>query len=443
MSNPTPAIPHDIFISYRRTGGDVLSRLLYESLKHERYSVFFDYESLSSGIFGEKILAAIRNAKDVIVVLSKDCLPRCKENNDWMYREIAEAVHTGRNIIPIFSEDFVQPSPQELQEYPPEIEELLKHQGHSINIEHYDNIIKKLRAELKSQPLSMGDTQIKNTYSLLLNGGLDRLSDTEQNALMKQITASRYGMKLADIIADFLEKNLSYYKSVRTRFRYEITIDTGFDFRDIDVEEDHYFRLTEMLSYQKHLLNETLLQDFWISFIRDLDRLDDHLKNEAFIFSENLLMEKDDLEKLSALSEEEQMRFYQKSMRVHLNINGYVLAPTKLIINESGIFVNYSIQGLDIAEKQSILDVKLTFSIPYRKASSYFFVSISDPTYSPYIRFVYPEDDFDVEMIPFLNRNTTASDTRIFDGLIEVSFEKEWILPMSGIIFMLTPREGQ
>lgn len=83
---------HDIFISYRRDGGDILAKLLYETLRHKKYSVFFDYESLSTGDYREKILETVRQSKDVIVVLSRDCLERCKNNDDLMYEEISEAI---------------------------------------------------------------------------------------------------------------------------------------------------------------------------------------------------------------------------------------------------------------------------------------------------------------------------------------------------------------
>ena len=112
---------YDIFISYRRDGGDILAKLLYESLKQQKYSVFFDHESLSSGVFGEQLLETVRNAKDVIVVLSKGCLERCKSNDDWMLKEISEAVKNKKNIIPVFSEEFRTPTQEELLDYPIEI----------------------------------------------------------------------------------------------------------------------------------------------------------------------------------------------------------------------------------------------------------------------------------------------------------------------------------
>ena len=49
----------DVFISYRRDGGAMRARLLYEALKQRRYSVFFDFESMTAGRFGDEIVEAI------------------------------------------------------------------------------------------------------------------------------------------------------------------------------------------------------------------------------------------------------------------------------------------------------------------------------------------------------------------------------------------------
>ena len=40
---------YDIFISYRRDGGDTLAQLIYDRLTDRGYSVFLDIESLRSG----------------------------------------------------------------------------------------------------------------------------------------------------------------------------------------------------------------------------------------------------------------------------------------------------------------------------------------------------------------------------------------------------------
>ena len=78
----------DVFISYRRDGGEVMGRLLFEMLK-DNYNVFFDHESLSSGRFDKKILEVIAGCTDVLFVLSKGCLERCCNEDDWFLKEIS------------------------------------------------------------------------------------------------------------------------------------------------------------------------------------------------------------------------------------------------------------------------------------------------------------------------------------------------------------------
>jgi hypothetical protein len=140
------------------------------------------------------------------------------------------------------------------------------------------------------------------------------------------------------------------------------------------------------------------------------------------------------------MSEEEQKSFYTKQMRVRFNLNGKILEPKELIFNKTGIFAKYESND-DTNENSIVLDVKIAFTIPQRKTFSYFFVSLSDPTYSPHIVFSYPEDEINVEMISFMNRNITTTNAKVFDGLREITMEDEWILPMSGVVFIITPQE--
>ena len=175
--------------------------------------------------------------------------------------------------------------------------------------------------------------------------------------------------------------------------------------------------------------------EYWLSFVRDLDQIDESLRNENYIFSENLLMDEDDLRIIAGLSADEQRMFYTKQMRVRFNLNGKILEPKELIFNKTGIFAKYEINDYS---DSTVLDVKIAFAIPQRKMSSYFFASISDPTYSPHIVFSYPEEEINVEMISFMNRNITTTNAKVFDGLREITMENEWVIPMSGVVFILT-----
>ena len=67
---------YDIFISYRRDGGEYTARILCDRLQDMGYRVFFDVESLRSGEFNTRLYNAIDSCKDVLVILSPGALDR-------------------------------------------------------------------------------------------------------------------------------------------------------------------------------------------------------------------------------------------------------------------------------------------------------------------------------------------------------------------------------
>ena len=51
----------DIFISYRRDGGDMTAMYIYQALKERGYDVFYDLEVLRAGKFNDALLENIRS----------------------------------------------------------------------------------------------------------------------------------------------------------------------------------------------------------------------------------------------------------------------------------------------------------------------------------------------------------------------------------------------
>ena len=51
----------DIFISYRRDGGDMAAMHIYQALKERGYDLFYDVEVLRSGKFNEALLKQIQS----------------------------------------------------------------------------------------------------------------------------------------------------------------------------------------------------------------------------------------------------------------------------------------------------------------------------------------------------------------------------------------------
>ncbi len=90
-----------IFISYRRDGGSDVARILQAFLEGQGYDVFLDVDTLGSGHFDEQLLAEIRARRHFLIICSSGSLDRCTNEEDWVRRELAEALRCSRNIIPI------------------------------------------------------------------------------------------------------------------------------------------------------------------------------------------------------------------------------------------------------------------------------------------------------------------------------------------------------
>ncbi len=437
----TNKLNFDVFISYRRAGGEVLARLLFELLK-DKYNVFFDHESLTSGRFDKKLLDIIEGCNDVIVILSKDCLDRCVNDGDWFMSEINCALEHNKNIILLMTEDFYMPAGTELLAYSAQIQSLLKYHGHRISVAYIDSIITKLCNELKT-PVHMktGPFESISEWSNFNNHLQDKhftanLPEQLKLSIVRNSIFSFLDEYNAKIINSIVERLTDKIYNVRTKFNYEIDIRSDFNFKIVDIDCEKYYEMDESLSYSKTFRGEKPEKTFWISFATNLDELDSSLHAESFFFSENLMVDMEDMKLLSDMDEEEKLQFYNSVMRIKININGHTLTAEKVIIDKSGIFGQYSLPDGIFINTDS-MDVKIRFRMPQRYTNSFFFACLSEPTYSPFIRFSYEEDAFNVEMIPFLNRSLTAKDTKVFDGVRELSIENEWILPVSGAIFLI------
>lgn len=137
---------HNIFISYRRDGGEVTARILRDSLVERGYNVFFDVESLRSGSFNTKIYSVIDECSDFILVLSPNALDRCRNSDDWVRREVEYALEKKKNVIPILLRGF---------EFPPDLPESMAQlpfqNGLAANLEYYEAFLNKLETFLKGR----------------------------------------------------------------------------------------------------------------------------------------------------------------------------------------------------------------------------------------------------------------------------------------------------
>jgi hypothetical protein len=138
---------YDIFLSYRRQGGEATAKIICDRLSDRGHKVFYDVEALRSGAFNTKLYSVIEECRDFIVILSPDSLDRCGNENDWVRLEIAHAIKTGKNVIPVFLRGFQFP-----QELPEDIVGLRYQNGLEANSEFFDAFIARLCTFLLSKP---------------------------------------------------------------------------------------------------------------------------------------------------------------------------------------------------------------------------------------------------------------------------------------------------
>ena len=91
---------YDIFISYRRKGGDKYARTIQQALSKD-YQVFLDFDELEDGVFDQRIIDAINSSSVFLLILSKGALDRCVNEGDWVRQEILQAVESGCHIVPV------------------------------------------------------------------------------------------------------------------------------------------------------------------------------------------------------------------------------------------------------------------------------------------------------------------------------------------------------
>lgn len=139
---------YDVFISYRRDGGEHLAKMIRDSLTERGYHVFFDVESLRSGEFNTALYDVIEHCKDIVLICSPRALDRCANDDDWVRQEIECAIKHKKNIIPIMARGFVFP-----EVLPESIDNIRWMNGLEANMEFYDAFLDKLEAFLKSEPI--------------------------------------------------------------------------------------------------------------------------------------------------------------------------------------------------------------------------------------------------------------------------------------------------
>ena len=149
-------ISYDVFLSYRREGGDAQALIIREKLVQRGLRVFLDVTDLHKGYFDEALLQYIDETPSFIVILSPGSLDRCQEEGDWLRREIAQAIKAGKNIVPVLMKGFRFPP-----KLPEDISTLPRHQAVEYSHSYHQAMIESILASVEAERV---DRQGKHVY---------------------------------------------------------------------------------------------------------------------------------------------------------------------------------------------------------------------------------------------------------------------------------------
>lgn len=204
---------YDIFISYRRVGGEHSARMIRDSLTEAGYDVFFDVESMRSGNFNTKLYSVIDECTDFVLILSPDALDRCSDEKDWVRREVEYAISKNKNIVPILLRGFTFDC-----ELPDSLKSLPQYNGIEASTEFFDAFIEKLRKFLKSKPSPIKtvthNSLLKKTLPVLISlaliacviFGINLISD-RLSGIYPRTKAEK---SLTDEVVYYVGTNLTY-----------------------------------------------------------------------------------------------------------------------------------------------------------------------------------------------------------------------------------------
>jgi len=143
----------EIFISYRRKGGYDTAKLLYDRLRIDGYSVFFDIDTLEKGDFDDELKKRVYDCKDFLLVLNPGVFdrffdPECNPKDDWVRQEIVCALEKNKNIVPLFLDGFAYPN-----NLPEDVKNITKKNAIDLNPRYFENAYERMKQKfLLSKP---------------------------------------------------------------------------------------------------------------------------------------------------------------------------------------------------------------------------------------------------------------------------------------------------
>jgi hypothetical protein len=141
---PTPSATeqptYKLFISYRRKSWELTKHLAADLRQHMNADVFVDFSGIDEADFDRSILRHLAESDCVLVIVTEHTFSeRIHQPNDWVRREISEALRLGKPILLVSREGQLPPA-----NLPADIRAIGGKQAVTFYPEHWDSALKRL-----------------------------------------------------------------------------------------------------------------------------------------------------------------------------------------------------------------------------------------------------------------------------------------------------------
>lgn len=161
---------YDAFISYRRKNGFLAAKMIRELLKAKGITAYMDLDELRNGTFDDKLLTAIHDISAFILVLPPNALDRCGEKDDWLTKEILEAIDSESTIIPVLCDGFTWPKEWD-DAVPEQVRRLSSYHG----VEMSDFYVNEMIDKIIEQVLGISGTKSKSDLDTFFRNRMKRM----------------------------------------------------------------------------------------------------------------------------------------------------------------------------------------------------------------------------------------------------------------------------
>lgn len=280
---------------------------------------------------------------------------------------------------------------------------------------------------------------------------MSRFKDDQKIDFIRSTINTMVSPEAAEMTNAVIYPYITNSYNIRTYFKYSIIL------RDYETHplfpKDRYMKVYENFKFTKKYINsDNLPQDFHVGFITANHELDTALRNQNYIFQENLSIDENEFKQLLEMPEEEWKKMVLEEMQLSVYIDDLKATVTGVSLSPAGIdiafhseHINRQLRKFEPGAHMTKYDyktehsVEISFAMAQTKGHSEFLVSINEPTYAPIIQLSYPESSMSVKAYSFLNDGDESSVERATHnvGTYEFCIQNKWIYPVGGVVFVI------